>query len=144
VRRFHQSMCAHRFFKGVLGTMLRNVLQSRPASPYSSSLSTFGRSSFRTGLRVNERCLRLPLVALHHGFPHTRAVQIGAPTLRGSRGKALHISFSRLVSNKRRWRRRLQGTDTALQIRKPPKGVGIHIGKGRRARLTRSMRTRTK
>jgi hypothetical protein len=53
-------------------------------------------------------------------------------------------NFSRLVFNKRKWRRRLQGTDTALQIRKPPKRVDVHIGKGRRARLTRSMRTRTK
>jgi hypothetical protein len=43
VHWFHQSG-AHRFFKPPVGKMLRNVLQSRPTSPYSSSPSMLGRS----------------------------------------------------------------------------------------------------
>jgi hypothetical protein len=42
VHWFHQSG-THRFFKPPVGKTLRNVLQSRPTSPYSSSPSMFGR-----------------------------------------------------------------------------------------------------
>jgi hypothetical protein len=143
VRRFHQSMCAHRFFQVVPGTMLRNVLQSKLTSPYSSSLSTFGRSPLRTDCGLTNGAFA------YRWWPCTMAFHILElyklmPLLYVAQTGKHCTNFSRLVFNKRKWRRRLQGTDTALQIRKPPKRVDVHIGKGRRARLTRSMRTRTK